>query len=201
MKLQEKVALLAERCQVGDTDALEELIRCTKMAIIHRAHLPPESGLVAASDILQETYWQFWRSRLTVFAPAALSWLVKVARSRLIDARRAATAQKRGACAVPLDPLIQASEGSGLRRNNEALIDPKARVEDTVLERERARMILRAVRHLPVPYQRVIAGYACGEKLLATAARYGMPEGTVKSRRNFGLKRLRAFLEPIREAL
>lgn len=200
MFLSERVARLTERCKADDEDALIEIINCTKPVLVFKARLPAFSKIVSAADILQEVYMRFWERRRIVSPPAALAWLVQAARCRMIDQRRADGAQKRHAIIVPLHEHVRVSEGSGLR-SHEALVDPHSHVEARALERERNHLLHGAVNALPEAYRRVVWAQTYGETAWETSARFGVPLGTVKSRRSYAYARLRKILQPVKEAL
>jgi len=131
-----------------------------------------------AEDIVQETFLRAWRHLpgLLEDERPVRSWLLRVARRLLIDAARAANARPTLAeDGLSTEPAVD----GGL----EQLLD------QTIL--------LGAMQRLsPVHQHIVIETFFRGTPMHLTAARLGVPAGTVRSRLHYALSQLRRQLEP-----
>jgi RNA polymerase sigma-70 factor (ECF subfamily) len=137
-----------------------------------------------AEDVVQEAFVKAYRSLGRFRAGAELRpWLLRIVANEARNHHR--TAVRRGAReqAVALPP---------------ALLDPG----EAVAERELTEQLLAAVSGLPERLRVVVTcRYLLELDEAETATALGLPRGTVKSRLNRGLARLRAELvEPGREA-
>jgi RNA polymerase sigma-70 factor (ECF subfamily) len=132
-----------------------------------------------ADDIVQETFIRAWRhlDRLERDDRPVRPWLIKVARHLLTDAARH---DRRRPATVP-DEHTAATVGvdGGLER---------------VLDQQ---VLLQAMKRLPPGQLTVlIESWVYGASLDAVAERLGIPPGTVRSRRYYALRMLRAQLAP-----
>lgn len=152
---------------------------------LHAAHGPAlshfVSGLVGGDesrvqDVVQETFLRAWRH------PAALrsgegptrSWLFTVARRIAIDEWRRRNRR----------PEMLTSEPPEAERPDEST---------AIAERQ---VLIDAMRSLSYPHREVLLEcYYRGSSVAETAARLGLPEGTVKSRTHYALHALRAALD------
>lgn len=131
----------------------------------------------AAEDAVQDALVAAWRHQ-DQYDPARGSerqWLFGIARNVVADRRR--RDRRRALRAVP----GVASEA----------------VDDDDLERVvEASLVVDALAALSPEHRSVIvAAYYDGQSVHEMAARFGVPEGTVKSRLHYGLRALRAGLE------
>jgi RNA polymerase sigma-70 factor (ECF subfamily) len=133
-----------------------------------------------AEEVVQEAFLSLWRSRAR-YDPArgsVRSWVLRVVHNRAIDALRRA-----GGPPVELSAEHEPPGGDD--------------TEATVLDRDGARAVRRALQALPDEQRQAIelaffAGLTHGE----IAAQLGLPAGTVKGRIRLGMQKLRAALEP-----
>ncbi|MEP0848724.1 MAG: sigma-70 family RNA polymerase sigma factor [Phycisphaerae bacterium] len=141
----------------------------------------------AAEDLLQETFWQVWRSAAR-YDPARGSpqvWLAVIARSRARDylrrQRTSTTMEAAGAPADGADPALQSQK------------------------RESANLAQRALAALPAEQQGPIClSFYGGLTHEEICTRTGVPLGTVKTRIRLGMQRLRELLSddaPARHAI
>ena len=132
-----------------------------------------------AEDVVQETLARAWE-RADRFDPArgsAGAWLFTIARNLLIDGWRADAARPR------LAPLGETDVALGVDEVDRAL---------------EAWQMAEALRRLSPEHRAVIVEtYYGARSVAATAARLGIPEGTVKSRLYYGLRALRLVLEEL----
>ena len=132
-----------------------------------------------AADVLQDVFWEVWRSA-AAYDPARgtpEAWIVMRARARAIDRFRAV--RRRGETFVaPVDEAVTAAAADPRG-------DPAARTE----ERE---LVATALALLPPPQREVIElAYYAGLSQSEIAERLEQPLGTVKTRIRMALARLR----------
>jgi RNA polymerase sigma-70 factor, ECF subfamily len=130
-----------------------------------------------AEDIVQETFVRAWRHLpdLVEDDRPVGAWLVQVTRRLLTDAHRAARAR----------PVLAETE-----RSTEPVIDGGL---DQLMDRS---MLTQAIARLsPTHRQVVIDTYFRGTPAHLTAARLGVPAGTVRSRLHYALNQLRRELD------
>ena len=146
----------------------------------------------AAEEALLDTFVQVWRqaARFDTERGSAITWLLLLARTRAIDARRGRARQT--AREAPVAP-------NAVLRQVEHRHDPASPAEALSLD-ERAARVRRAMRELPEP-QRVLveASFFAGMSHGDIAAAPKLPLGTVKTRIRSGLSALRHTLAGIRE--
>ena len=130
-----------------------------------------------AEDLVQETLARAWE-RADRFDPSrgsAGAWLFTIARNLLIDGWRAEAVRPR------LAPLDETDVPLGADEVDRAL---------------EAWQMADALRRVSPEHRAVIVEtYYGARSVAATAARLGIPEGTVKSRLFYGLRALRLVLE------
>ena len=131
-----------------------------------------------ASEVVQETFVRLWRMReeVDVARVTPLTWRIAV---NLAANRRR---HRRLWGWISLDTLDERAA-------------PDDGPEDPAERREREEAVRRAVEALPERLRRVVLLCELGELSYAeVAATLGIPEGTVASRRNHALRRLREAL-------
>ncbi len=132
-----------------------------------------------AEDLVQETLARAWE-RADRYDPGRGSpgaWVFTIARNLLIDGWRAEAARPRTA------PLGDADLPLGVDEVDRAL---------------EAWQMAEALQRLSPEHRAVIVEtYYGARSVAATAARLGIPEGTVKSRLYYGLRALRLVLEEL----
>ncbi|MDQ0786678.1 sigma-70 family RNA polymerase sigma factor [Streptomyces sp. B3I8] len=127
----------------------------------------------AAEDVVQETFIRAWAhaERLYSTKGSVRGWLLTVARNLVIDRMRSAT-----------------SRHEILDGDAEVLLPDHCTAVLTAIE------MTELLRHLPRQHREVLLHtYFCGRTVQQTARILGIPPGTVKSRRHYALRRLRAM--------
>lgn len=178
-------ALMA-RVSSGEDTAMEVLFR--RHAAAARQCARRILGAEAeAEEIVQETFLQAWRQapRYRSSRSSVRGWLLVIARSRALDRVRSRQARRRREAAEALDVVS--------RRPSPLSDTPK--VERDLEAAERARVLTRALENLPVPQRQCIElAYFEGLSQPQIAARLSAPLGTVKSRVQLGVRKLRSEL-------
>lgn len=171
------------RLRRGDREACSELIARHHAGVYgYLRRLGAEPSL--AEDLTQETYARAWRRIDSVRKAASLrSWLLTIARNEFLQQRRA--------WRVPVTPLDGLPEYAD---------DAACSADRSLAEAERDHAVRWAVGRLEPELQETVALHYFQElSLKEVGAVLGIPTGTVKSRINRALGRLRTLLEP-REA-
>jgi RNA polymerase sigma-70 factor (ECF subfamily) len=128
-----------------------------------------------AADLMAETFARALVRYRKVPPDTPEAWLFTIARNLLIDGWRAEAARPR------LAPLGETDVALGVDEVDRAL---------------EAWQMAEALRRLSPEHRAVIVEtYYGARSVAATAARLGIPEGTVKSRLYYGLRALRLVLE------
>jgi RNA polymerase sigma-70 factor, ECF subfamily len=157
---------------------MREIQRNNGGALLHFLRSLVSSGAVhTAEDLVQETMLRAWRNldAVPVEPESQRRWLFTVARRVAIDAYRKRQSRPVEVSLVDTEP---AAPGGG--------------AAETVI----AKLTLRhAVRGLSPAHRRVLRElYVEGHSLDETAARLGVPVGTVKSRAHYAIRQLRDAL-------
>jgi RNA polymerase sigma-70 factor, ECF subfamily len=161
---------LVWRLRRNDRDACRDLIdRTHGMVFGYLRNLGADRAL--AEDLTQETYAKAWRQIGTLREAGSLrAWLMTIARNELLQVRRARVPQ-----GDPLDPADEPPD------RDRPTPDP---------------MLRRAVAGLEDTLRETIAlHYFHGLSLREIGAVAGVPAGTIKSRLNRALGRLREMIE------
>ena len=151
-------------------------------AIIRRIlHSPAD-----AEEVLQETFVRLW-SRAETYDPrlgSPAAWVVRIARNRAIDRRRASQVR------ADVDAPVPAGDDA-------ARPIPTHDTPETLMHDAYTAMAVRgAVAELPAPQRTLIeAAFFEGYTHQELSARFGVPLGTVKTRIRNGLLSLRVRLE------
>jgi RNA polymerase sigma factor (sigma-70 family) len=155
-------ALLAVRCQLGERDAFDDLIR--RWALPLQRHVRRVVGEADAADELVQDIWlRVLQGIGRLQDPSRLrAWLFGIAHRRLMDRLRERYDARTDAS---IDPDNLASAGDG---------------QDRELE---ARELERGLQRLPPVEREVLSLFYLDEMPLADVAQVlGVPVGTVKSR-------------------
>lgn len=182
------VSSLLERVARGDSQSFEDLYdRYSPMlyAVLLRILGKPED----AQEVLQETFVKVW-TNATLFDKARGSeaaWLISIARSRGIDRLRSRR--------VRFDRETEA----GREMTSNGPVSPGPSGLDSAVQSETRDAVRSALSDLPQP-QRVALELAYFEGLSQSeiAARLGEPLGTVKTRMQLGMKKLRDRLQELK---
>lgn len=164
----------------GDEDALGQLYR-RYAGLVRRVleRMLGEGG--EAEEVLQEVFLQVWRSaaRYSQERASAKRWLLVLTRSRALDRIKSAAASRRREDVVAAEsPGSLAPEGA-------------ARLEAV----ERRSRVRSALARLPREQRMTLElAYFQGLSQTEIAARTGAPLGTVKSRTQIALRKLRESL-------
>ena len=171
MYLEEKAIRL---CQRGDRDEYRIIIELYNARLYKTALFTTHNSAVA-QDAVQETFIRGWK-RIRKFKPGTNlgAWLTRILVNYLIDEHR-----KRRIEAIELDSALN-------------IPHPEGSATAPLLKDEESRMLLGLLTGLPID-QRVplVMRYFDGMALAEIAEVTGWRLGTVKSRLNRGLKRLR----------
>jgi RNA polymerase sigma-70 factor (ECF subfamily) len=145
------------------------------------------SDRAEAEEICQELFLRVWL-RASLFDPArgsAAAWFRRMAHNLAVNAARRRWAN---------GPMLRSTDSPDAVMLQVA--DPTVDVERLVWERRQGRTLLAALAALPAAQRAVIVeAYFGGFTHTQIAARLGVPLGTVKSRINLGLCRLRKLLD------
>lgn len=131
-----------------------------------------------AEDVTQEVFVRAWRhiDRLTAERGSVHGWLRRVAHNLVMDGYRAARSR-------PWEVELDGCPAPGVA-------DDTDQVADSILVRE-------ALAGLPAEHRLALVETYLHDRTAGQAAqRLGVPVGTVKSRVFYGLRRLRATMDP-----
>ncbi len=136
-----------------------------------------------AADVLQDVFWETWRSAATYDATRGTpeAWIVTRARTRAIDRVRAVR-RRSETFVAPLDEAVAAAPA-----------DPGGDAAERVADRS---VVTGALDRLPGPQREVLElAYYGGLTQSEIAERIKQPLGTVKTRMRMGLERLREMVK------
>jgi len=182
---------------VSDEQLLQRTAQgdCQAFAEFYDRHAARAFGLLVkllpsradAEDVLQEVFWQVWRTagRFDARRAPPAVWVFAIARSRAIDElrRRPHGATMSGA-AVPRIATAEQADSPF----------------ESLLDNERQCAVRQALENLPVEQQTAIMmSFFRGQSHAEVARDQGIPLGTVKTRIALGMKRLRNLLHLERE--
>lgn len=169
---------LVRRLRQGDPEACRELVRCHHRGVYgYLRRLGADAA--QAEDLTQETYAKAWLRIGTLRRTASLrSWLLTIARNEFLQWVRVARPE------VAIGDDVAERAGHGPSADGELLLS------------ESGEALRRAVAVLEPALQETVAlHYFQGLSLREVGAVMGVPAGTVKSRVNRALGRLRELLE------
>lgn len=182
-------AELVHRIAGGDQRALGALYD-RQVTLVHSLALRLLGDADDAEDVVEETFWQVWRhaARYDASRGSVSTWMCSIARSRALDALRAASRRpERIATSIE-------------RADDSALASPSSSPLGGVEENEQRALVRGAVAELP-PEQResIELAYFGGLSQSEIAERTGQPLGTIKTRIRLAMMKLRARLSSLRE--
>lgn len=176
---------LLERMRASDEGALATLYdrwsdRVNSLAV----HLLRDAR--DAEDIVEETFWQAWRSAARYDAERGTvgSWLLTICRSRALDRIRARRRRQEDTTLedVPETPA------------------PGGDASDAVVADETGRIVRAAMGELPQEQRQALElAYFGGLSQSEIAAKTGQPLGTIKTRMRLAMNKLRERLSPLKE--
>ena len=173
---------LIERMRTGDEQALAVLYDRYELTVRTQV-LRVVDGPMDAEDVVEEVFWQAWRSadRFDGSRGDVGTWLRTMARSRALDRRRATTRARE----------VELADDDGVA-DLEA-IAPSA--DEVLVDGERAAVVRRALQALPEEQRRALElAYYEGLSQTEVAERTGIPLGTVKTRMRLAMQKLRDSL-------
>ena len=177
---------LLERMRGGDEGALATFYdRWSDRVYSLALHLLREAR--DAEDIVEETFWQAWRSasRYDATRGTVGTWLLTICRSRALDRIRA---RRRRPEDAPLDDAASFESTEP---------DPGA----AMINNETGRMIRAALADLPLEQRQAVElAYFRGLSQTEIAEKTGQPLGTVKTRVRLAMAKLREKLGVLQEA-
>ena len=182
------IALL-ERIAVRDESALAELYD-RHSRLLYSLIVRILRSTADAEDVLQETFVRVWRRAETydsrLGSPAA--WLVRIARNRAIDRRRAMSVRQN----------ISVAGATGVEDEAARRAEPvTSKTPETVAQDNATANAVRAAMAALSATQRELieAAFFEGYTHDELSERFGLPLGTVKSRIRSGLSAMRERLE------
>lgn len=170
--------------QAGDQAALATLykrhtplLRTVVSRVVHNDH--------DADDLLQEIFIELW-NRAASYDEAkgkALGWMVTLARRRAIDKVRRRQAYAR------------AEERLRLEKEQEPLPTRSHQTEDEAQASDRAEIFQRLLTTLPEAQRDALhLAFYCGLSQREIAAKTGIPLGTIKTRLELAVRKMRAAI-------
>ena len=172
----------------GDLDAFERLYdrhSSTLYALLLRILANPDD----AQEVLQETFVKAWTSAkmFDSVRGSDVAWLISIARSRGIDRLR--SRRVRGDREDEAGRDVSAGPG---------FIETRTGADDAI-ESEKRTAVRGALAELPEPQRLALAlAYFHGLSQSEIAAKLGEPLGTIKTRMQLGMKKLRERLKAFR---
>lgn len=180
------LAALVGRIVYQDEAALAELYRqCAARLYRYALRFAADAG--TAEEVVEDVFWQAWRQapRFDATRGSVLAWLTQMARSRAIDARRAAGRNPLHG-ADELDDSVNA-----LAAEDDA--DPRAQLDAAQLARQ---MDAALARLDPLRRQLVSLAFQRGCTQAEIAEQTGLPLGTVKSHLRRALAQMKESIDP-----
>lgn len=171
----------------GDTRAFEELYDLYSPAL-YGLLLRICGNAEEANDALQDTFVHAWRnaSRHDPARGSEIAWLITIARSRAIDRIRARRTR------------TEREDEAGREISSATSRVVKEEVSASAELQEARTLIVEALGELPREQRQVIElAYFEGKSHSKIAQELGEPLGSVKTRIQLGMKKLRAKLLPI----
>ncbi len=168
--------LLVVRCQLGERDAFEELIRTWSGPLL--SHLRRVAGTAVAEDLAQDVWIKVLRGIAGLREGARLKpWLLRIAHNVLMDHLRLRYAQSE--VPVAADDIAAgdvAADGPNVREEMLSFLESRLAA-------------------LPLPEREVLTLFYLEDLTLAEIAKIlAIPEGTVKSRLFRARRQLRASM-------
>ena len=167
------------RLHAREVEALEVLYD-RYCGFVHAIALRLIGSREEADEVVQDVFWQLWKNGIRYDPDRGRfsTWLFAIARNRCIDRLRS---RRRDFFVESLPVDLPETRHH----------DPE---EDAALA-ERRRLVLDALRQLPIPQRQALElGFYQGMTHTEIAARLGEPLGTVKSRIKMGMGKLKQSL-------
>ena len=144
----------------------------------------------AAEDLVQETFLRIWISADRWDGRGNFkAWLFRIATNLALNYLRTLRRRKQQPLEIPPDDFDDADEYAS---DPDWMIDTSLRGPDVMLEQaEQSNLLWRLVEELPEDKREVLhLVYQKEMNLREVAAEIGIPEGTVKSRLHYSIRRL-----------
>lgn len=188
-------ALLLDRCNAGDADAWNKLIKQNEKSVYRFAYRLCRNYDDAA-DISGQVFVRLYQNLHTFRHEASFSsWVFRIVRNTYLDLC------VRPACRSHISLSTDSRpDAGGLRATD--VPDPGPSPEELCIQSETYRLLSKAVKHLPSYQREVLQMYhAEGKSYEQIAEATGLSIGTVKSRLNRARTMLRERLNPVRDRL
>jgi RNA polymerase sigma-70 factor (ECF subfamily) len=172
---------IMERIQAGNEDALETLIK-RYQSMLRSVVGRMISNDQDVTDVVEEVFLQVWRQaeNFDTSKGKVIGWIVTVARRRAIDRVRRCQAYDRA------EMRFRLSTDTGAQHL--AADD----VEENAVSSDNAELFTRLIAQLPEAQQQVVRmAFYQGLSQREIARESGLPLGTVKTRLELGIKKLR----------
>lgn len=144
-----------------------------------------------SEELLQEVMLRIW-SKAPLFDPArgkARTWMYQVARRTILN-HLAAKSQRQAGREIPVEMLPEMAE-AGMGIGGRAEPGP----EQIIIQREDSRQVLAGLERLPEDLKEILVlRFIEGMSVAEMAQIIECPEGTVKSRVFYGLRKLREIM-------
>ncbi|MCH8273777.1 MAG: sigma-70 family RNA polymerase sigma factor [Armatimonadetes bacterium] len=185
-------ARLVERCQRGDREALDQLVRryrATAYKFALRLTGDPDSAADLTAEAFVRVFMKIGRFRRE---SRFSTWLYRILTNCFLDLCKRERVRRHQS----IEELVRTEESDVGRQYSAAEDSPQVDVEKA----ERNRLLQEAILHLP-EYQRAMIVMFHVQMLSyeEIAETLDMPLGTVKSRLNRARLMLREVLEPVQE--
>ena len=180
---------LIDKIRERDAEAFETLwARYSTAVRRHIIHTVQDES--AAEDLVQEAFLRIWTSAAQWDGRGNFkAWFFRIATNLALNYLRTVRRRKQQPLEIPLDDFDDAEESSS---DPDWMIDTSLRSPDEMLEQtEQFNLLWRLVEELPAEKREVLhLVYQKDMNLREAAAEIGIPEGTVKSRLHYSIKRL-----------
>lgn len=168
-------SLLVERCQRGETNALDELFaKYGRRAFLYSLRMTKHTD--DASDVVSEGFIRIHRAIGRFQSNASFStWMFKILKNCFLDLRK----KRRVNVVMSLDEPYESESG----HNTFQPIDESESAHDLASKREHSAMVMLAIEELPFHQRDLLQMYY--EECLTyedISVRLDIPAGTIKSR-------------------
>jgi len=184
--------LLIKRCQKGERDALDELVRRYYQRAYQFAYRLCGDSETAA-DLVVEAFTRVYLNIQNFRQDSLFStWLFRILTNCFLDMKK----KEKGRKLESLDFLVQTEEGTVPKEYEDQSGSPEIGVERD----EKARWLAKAIENLPDYQKAMIVMYHIENMSYEEIAQVlDLPLGTVKSRLNRARLTLREMLSPVEE--
>jgi RNA polymerase sigma-70 factor (ECF subfamily) len=188
-------AVLLERCKSGDSAAWDELIRRYEKSVYKFAYSLCRNH-EEVGDIAGQVFLRLYQNLHTFRNEASFtSWLFRIVHNTYLDLCIRPTHRSH----LSLDAAATNDDEPFAGRD---VMDPSPSPEKLCMQNETARLLAKAVRHLPAYQRQVLRMYHTeGKSYEEIADAIGLSIGTVKSRLNRARTMLRERLDTSRDTL